>query len=147
MTPESTYRPASRVHRRSVRLIAGLALVFATAACGSGGDDVAPVGSAHAPSSAMTASPEVTEVFPESTTVQNGGIAGPYMLRIRRIGVRARVVPIQGNEEGILEPPRDPRVVGWWSDGAAPGNREDRRYWSDTASATKAAAFSTTSAI
>jgi LPXTG-site transpeptidase (sortase) family protein len=121
MTPDSTSRPASWTPRGLTRFIAGLALVAVTAACGSSGDDVAPVGSAHAPSSAMRASPEVTGVFPESTTVKGGGIAGPYLLRIRRIGVDARVVPIQGNEEGILEPPRDPRVVGWWSGGAAPG--------------------------
>ena len=128
MTPESTYRPASRVHRRSVRLIAGLALVFATAACGSGGDDVTPVQPTLAPKPVMTASPDVTQAYPEPTTIQSeatpiqaGGITGPYTLRIPRIGLDARVVPVQSNEERILEPPRDPGVAGWWSDGAAPG--------------------------
>jgi LPXTG-site transpeptidase (sortase) family protein len=33
-------------------------------------------------------------------------------------------VPIKSNEEGILEPPRDPSVAGWWSDGAAPGEAQ-----------------------
>ena len=42
-------------------------------------------------------------------------------MRIPRIGVDARVLPIHSNEERILEPPRDPSVVGWWSEGAAPG--------------------------
>jgi LPXTG-site transpeptidase (sortase) family protein len=35
--------------------------------------------------------------------------------------VDAPVVPIQSNEDRVLNPPRDPSVVGWWSDGAAPG--------------------------
>ncbi len=46
------------------------------------------------------------------------------MLRIPRIGVDAHVVPIKSNEEGILEPPPNPSVVGWWSDGAAPGEAQ-----------------------
>jgi LPXTG-site transpeptidase (sortase) family protein len=76
----------------------------------------------------MTASPDVTQAYPEPTTIQSeatpiqaGGIKGPYTLRIPRIGLDARVVPVQSNEERILEPPRDPGVAGWWSDGAAPG--------------------------
>jgi LPXTG-site transpeptidase (sortase) family protein len=128
MTPESTYRPASRVQRRSVRLIAGLALVFATAACSHGGDDVTPFQPTLAPKPVTTASPDVPQAYPEPTTIQSeatsieaDGIKGPYTLRIPRIGLDARVVPVQSNEERILEPPRDPGVAGWWSDGAAPG--------------------------
>ncbi|HEX3196463.1 MAG TPA: class F sortase, partial [Propionibacteriaceae bacterium] len=60
----------------------------------------------------------------ESIAIHAGGIAGPYTLHIPRIGVDAQVVPIQSNEERILEPPRDPSVVGWWSDGAAPGEAQ-----------------------
>jgi LPXTG-site transpeptidase (sortase) family protein len=122
MTPDPTFRPAGRAPRRSAWFIAGLALVFVTAACGSGGDDVIP-----APTPIMTASPDVT-VYPEPTMIQSeatptqaGGIKGPYTLRIPRIGVDARVVPVQSNDERILEPPRDPSVAGWWSDGAVPG--------------------------
>jgi LPXTG-site transpeptidase (sortase) family protein len=118
-------------------LIAGLALVAVTAAC-SGHDDVTPVGSTPAPTSAVTASPDpvttassdVTEVPPEPTAIQSesmavrdGAIEGPYTLRIPRIGVDAPVVPIQTNEERVLNPPRDPSVAGWWSDGAAPGEQ------------------------
>jgi LPXTG-site transpeptidase (sortase) family protein len=121
-------RPASRALRGPARFIAALALVGVTAACGSGQDDVAVVRPTPAPSSAMTASPDAAEVSPEPTAIQSesiavhaGGIEGPYNLRIPRIGVDAPVVPIQSNEERILEPPRDPGVAGWWSDGAAPG--------------------------
>jgi LPXTG-site transpeptidase (sortase) family protein len=76
----------------------------------------------------MTASSDVTAVPPEPTAVQSesmavqdGAIGGPYTLRIPRIGVDATVVPIQTNEERVLNPPLDPSVAGWWSDGAAPG--------------------------
>jgi LPXTG-site transpeptidase (sortase) family protein len=73
------------------------------------------------PRSRVTASPKRTEVSPERTEDQAGGIDGPYTLLIPRIGVSAPVVPIQSNHERVLNPPQDPRVVGWWSDGAAPG--------------------------
>jgi LPXTG-site transpeptidase (sortase) family protein len=95
--------------------------VAVTAACGTGGDHVTTVGSTVAPSSVMTASPDVNELPPEPSAMQGGGIEGLYVLRIPRIGVDAQVVPIKSNEEGILEPPGDPTVTGWWSDGAAPG--------------------------
>jgi LPXTG-site transpeptidase (sortase) family protein len=128
MTPDSTYRPASRVPQGPARFIATLALVAVTAACGFGHNDVTVVRPTPAPSPAMTASPDGAEVSPEPTAIQSesitvhaGGIEGPYMLRIPRIGVDAQVVPVQSNEERILAPPRDPGVVGWWSDGAAPG--------------------------
>lgn len=73
------------------------------------------------PTLARTASPDVTAISPGSKETQAGGIDGPYTLRIPRIGVDAAVVPIQSNEERVLNPPEDPSVAGWWSDGAAPG--------------------------
>jgi LPXTG-site transpeptidase (sortase) family protein len=94
--------------------------VAVTAACGTGGDHVTKVGSTATPSAATT-SPDVNELPPEPTAKQGGGIEGPYVLRIPQIGVDAHVVPIKSNEERILEPPPNPSVVGWWSDGAAPG--------------------------
>ena len=56
-----------------------------------------------------------------SGTTPSDGIDGPYTLRIPRIGVAAPVVPIQSNEDRVLNPPQDPSVAGWWSQGAAPG--------------------------
>jgi len=105
--------------------------VAVTAACGSSGD-VTPVGSPAPTSPATTASPEVsrkpTSASPkaskasrEPTAIPAGRIEGPYTLRIPRIGVDTRVVPIQSNADRVLKPPRDPRIAGWWSDGAAPG--------------------------
>lgn len=114
--------------RRPARFIAALALVAVTGACGSGDEDVtapAPtsaVTSSPAPTSAVSGSPPASKASPKPTTIQKtGGIEAPYTLRIPRIGVDAPVVPIQTNKERILEPPRDPSVAGWWSEGAAPG--------------------------
>jgi LPXTG-site transpeptidase (sortase) family protein len=131
MTPDLTSRPASRATRGLARFIAGLALLAVTAACGSDNDDVTPPGSTPAPTSAVTASPDsvstaspkVTEAPPEPTSSQTESIEGRYnyTVRIPRIGVDAPVVPIQSNEDRVLNPPRDPSVVGWWSQGAAPG--------------------------
>ena len=69
-------------------------------------------------------SPQVTEAPSEPKANQTEGIEALYTLRIPRIGVDARVVPIQSNVERILEPPQDPSVAGWWSEGAAPGEPE-----------------------
>ena len=113
-------------------MIAGLALVAVTAACGSGDDDVSPQ-MAHreqTQDSALTSTPRATpfvtqsEVPPASAADQAEGIEGPYTLRIPRIDVAAPVVPIQSNENRVLLPPRDPSTAGWWSDGAAPGAPE-----------------------
>ena len=131
MIPDQTSRPACWASRGLARFIAGLALVAVTAACGAGGDD-APVGS-PAPTSAATTgspaaslepkagSPKGSKAPREPTAIPAGRIEGPYTLRIPRIGVDTRVVPIQSNANRVLEPPRDPRIAGWWSDGAAPG--------------------------
>ena len=133
MTPDPTSRPANRAPRGLARFIAGLALVAVTAACGSSDDGATP-GPTAAPTSAVTATPDVTEgsvdptASPDATKTsrkpaptQSGRIDGTYTLRIPRIGVHAPVVPIKSNEDRVLEPPRDPNIAGWWSDGAAPG--------------------------
>jgi LPXTG-site transpeptidase (sortase) family protein len=128
MTPDLRSRPASRAPRGLARFIAGLALVAVTAACGASDENaVTPAGSTPAPTSAVpasadpVASPGATEAPPEPTASQTERIEGLYTLLIPRIGVDAPIVPIQSNEDRVLNPPRDPSVVGWWSDGAAPG--------------------------
>ena len=126
MTPDAALHPVRRASQGAARYVAGLALLLVTGACGSSADDVSQVESSSAPTPATTASPHSTEAFPQSTVTQSeairaGGIEGPYTLHIPRIDLNASVVPIQSNENRILEPPRNPSVAGWWSDGAAPG--------------------------
>jgi LPXTG-site transpeptidase (sortase) family protein len=132
MTPDPWSRPVRRVTRGLARLIAGLALVAVTAACGSDDDDPSGVGprseqiptTALAPTPGATALVEQSEVPLEPTDSQAAAIEGPYTLRIPRIGVDAPVVAIQSNEDRVLLPPRDPGLAGWWSEGAAPGEPE-----------------------
>lgn len=142
MTPDWTSRPASRAPRGPARYFAGLALVAVIAACGSGDEGVIGAAPTPAPTpamtvaspyvaevspestSAVTASPNRTEVSPRRTAIHADGIDGPYRLRIPQIGVNAPVVPIQSNQERVLNPPKDPSVAGWWSEGAAPGESQ-----------------------
>src|SRR5829696_6486194 len=123
MLPDPTFLRAGRTPRRPARFIAALCLVAVTAACSTDGDHVTPVASTAAPSAATT-SPDVNELPHQPTAKQGGGLEGPYVLRIPRIGVDTHIVPIKSNDEGILEPPPNPTVVGWWSDGAAPRRSE-----------------------
>jgi LPXTG-site transpeptidase (sortase) family protein len=44
----------------------------------------------------------------------------PRRLAIPALGVRARVVRIPA-PNGVLSPPADPTVLGWWDAGAVPG--------------------------
>ena len=47
-------------------------------------------------------------------------MAAPRHVVIPALGVDAPIIPI-GVEDGVLIPPDDPQVLGWWSDGALPG--------------------------
>ena len=46
----------------------------------------------------------------------------PTLVRVPAIGVSAPVVPTAVDGRGALGIPEDPREVGWWSGGAAPGS-------------------------
>lgn len=45
----------------------------------------------------------------------------PYALRIDSIGVDTAVVAIESSTGGVLEPPDDATLAGWWSQGAEVG--------------------------
>lgn len=46
----------------------------------------------------------------------------PQRVQVPALGVDAPVVPISA-PGGVLTPPADPQVLGWWADGARPGAR------------------------
>lgn len=47
----------------------------------------------------------------------------PETLQIRKLGIRAPVVPVRTDGRVTLGVPDDPHLVGWWRDGAEPGSR------------------------
>jgi LPXTG-site transpeptidase (sortase) family protein len=49
------------------------------------------------------------------------GAGSSVSLSIPKLGVAAPLVPIAA-EDRVLNPPKDPKLVGWWSGGAAPGD-------------------------
>ncbi|MGZ8744208.1 MAG: class F sortase [Nocardioides sp.] len=47
--------------------------------------------------------------------------AKPVRLVVPALKIRAPVVPIEVNARQVLDPPRNPRDVGWWQRSARPG--------------------------
>ncbi|QNE22767.1 class F sortase [Kribbella qitaiheensis] len=95
----------------------------------------------NAPANQLTPAPQTPTIGPVNPTTSSGvqrgdqgpderaspaarsgnaGPDGPKLLLLPQIAVSARVIPIAA-EDGILTPPSNPRVVGWWSAGARPG--------------------------
>lgn len=63
--------------------------------------------------------PTVTPArVPSATLHASAGV--PRRLAADRLGVQSGVVPISG-ESGVLLPPSDAQLLGWWREGAVPG--------------------------
>ena len=45
----------------------------------------------------------------------------PQRIKIKAIGVDARVVPVSVGPDAVLDPPANYRQVGWWDASARPG--------------------------
>ncbi len=50
-----------------------------------------------------------------------GAPAVPTRLVVPALKIRARVTPIEVNDQAVLDPPSDPSKVGWWRRSARPG--------------------------
>ena len=50
-----------------------------------------------------------------------GQPSNPELLIVPEIGLRAPIVPIEVDTEGVLDPPSDVHEVGWWKRSAMPG--------------------------
>lgn len=61
--------------------------------------------------------------LPEARLVRaaEGRPGTPTEVRIPRLGVAARVLPVATRGE-VLVPPSDPTELGWWAEGARPGD-------------------------
>jgi LPXTG-site transpeptidase (sortase) family protein len=49
--------------------------------------------------------------------------AKPVRLVVPALKIRAPIMPIEVNAQAVLDPPRNPRDVGWWRRSARPGAR------------------------
>lgn len=76
-----------------------------------------PPPAASPPTSVQTSAPT-----PQSVTRQ-ASRADPTILRLPTLGLSSRIDPV-GTDDRVLRIPEDPRVVGWWRDGARPGDRD-----------------------
>ena len=110
-------------------LLSGSLLVVSLSACGAETDvavnEVAKVRGETTRAPTPTATPTAAETPSEEPDAepeeQAEPLDGPYTVRIPRIAVAAPVVSIHVNDDRVLVPPRELTVVGWWSEGAAPG--------------------------
>ena len=50
--------------------------------------------------------------------------AAPVRLVVPALKIRAPIKPIEVNDQAVLDPPRNPRDVGWWKRSARPGETE-----------------------
>lgn len=77
-------------------------------------------GSSSTPEPTMT-EPELT-IEPSRTPDEPHPSAGePRRVKVPALGIDAPVVGIPV-VDGVLTPPSDPQTLGWWQDGAAPGD-------------------------
>ncbi len=53
-----------------------------------------------------------------------GAPASPVRLVVPSLKIRAPILPIEVNAKQVLDPPRNPRDVGWWQRSARPGAAE-----------------------
>ncbi len=56
------------------------------------------------------------------TETPSGDRAMPTRLILPGLGITTTVVPVGGDDGGDLEIPDNPQALGWWQDGAAPGD-------------------------
>jgi hypothetical protein len=120
--------------RRGVRLfIAPLAVAALMAACNSSADHESfasdgtidwdrPTPAADAqPETAIEDHLEQSDQPIDPANSRADSVTGLYDLSIPKLDIAAPVVAIESNEDRVLLPPRDPGIVGWWSQGAEPG--------------------------
>jgi LPXTG-site transpeptidase (sortase) family protein len=65
-------------------------------------------------------SPEA-EAKPAAGYRAMAGPAEPTRLVVPSLKIRAPILPIEVNAQAVLDPPRNPRDVGWWKRSAQPG--------------------------
>jgi LPXTG-site transpeptidase (sortase) family protein len=105
-------------------LVAGLALVVVGATTWLGQEPGPSGATAATGASDGSTTPAGQEVVPSPTLPREQRVetepGAPGRLVVPALSIDAPVVPI-GAPGGVLTPPADPQVLGWWADGARPG--------------------------
>jgi LPXTG-site transpeptidase (sortase) family protein len=120
-------RLGRRAAHGAAMLLSGSLLVGSLIACGAETDPAVDVAAKVRGETMRTPTPAATPTTVETPAEepdpapQAEPLDEPYTVRIPRIGVDAPVVSIHVNDDRVLVPPRELSVVGWWSEGAAPG--------------------------
>jgi LPXTG-site transpeptidase (sortase) family protein len=105
-------------------LVAGLLLVIGGTVAWWGQDPPAPE-TQRDPAPAATDPPRqdvVSNAAPPREQRVRAEPGAPRRLEVPTLRIDAPVVPISA-PGGVLTPPADPQVLGWWADGARPGAR------------------------
>ena len=112
-------------NRRWPLLLAAVTLLVAGGVLthtGWGGSDAAgPAGSTEAGAAPPARLDRAAAVGPSEAGQPSGPAGRPRSIVVPALGVRAAVSPIT-TEDGALNPPSDPRRIGWWSGGREPGS-------------------------
>lgn len=71
----------------------------------------------------ITAAPRNVGVIPvvAQSTVPPAAFVSPYRIEIPKLGATAPIVDVGVLGGGELDVPLNPKIVGWWKDGAKPG--------------------------
>lgn len=84
------------------------------------GTGIGEVGSHPTPPTRPTRLPRVPIVVPPKASAA-ASVAIPEFISLGNSNSRIRVIPIGVSSEGVLEPPTDISMVGWWVSGPRPG--------------------------
>jgi hypothetical protein len=115
-------------------LVVGLSLLAATVVLATVKRYEAPTNAGTLPSRAVAAAPAAAPAQPDpqgrpralARTMPPPAVVPvptvPLRLRIPALGVQAPIVAVRASGDGALAVPGDPRDVGWWTGGAAPGD-------------------------
>lgn len=120
----------AHVHRRPLRAAGlsalGIGVVLAASGCFFGGASASPTPTASESPQAVvvpttsTASANVAP-FPSPAASPEVAVYWPQQIEIPTINVRAPVVQVGLEEDGAMEAPNGPDIIGWYTGSVAPG--------------------------
>lgn len=114
-------RGRGRASRWLVPAAAAALVVGGTAWWSAGTEDATQVRAGSTPSTSPSANPSTGTTAEAVPAPRKPG--APERLRIPDLDVDAPVQPVKAPDRTLI-PPSDPQQLGWWADGARPGDAE-----------------------